>query len=128
MVYYIYWDIYYFRCSSFIQLSSVQLLSHVQLFVTPWTAHQASLFSNISQSLLKFMSIESVMWSNHLFLHCSLLFCLQSFWASGSFSIWHYSDIIWDGGSSEYNHFRFIYKMKIISWVIILVPRAIDVV
>ena len=49
--------------------SSVQLLSRVRLFVTPWTAaHQASLFITNSQSLLKFMSIESVMPSNHLIL------------------------------------------------------------
>ena len=45
----------------------VRLLSHVQLFVTPWpAAHQASLSSTISRSLLKLMSIESVMPSNHL--------------------------------------------------------------
>ena len=44
----------------------VQLLSHVQLFVTPCTvACQASLAFTISLSLLKFMSIESVMSSNH---------------------------------------------------------------
>ena len=50
-------------------LSSVQLLSHVQLFVTPWTAAcQASLSFIISLSLLKLMSIESVMPSNHLIL------------------------------------------------------------
>ena len=43
----------------------VQSLSHVQLFVTPWTAvQQASLSFTISPSLLKFMSIESVMSSN----------------------------------------------------------------
>ena len=46
----------------------VQSLSHVQLFATPWTAeHQASLSFTVSQSLLKLMSIESVMPSNHLF-------------------------------------------------------------
>ena len=50
-------------------MSSVQLLSHVQLFVTPWTAGcQASLSLANSQSLLKLMSIESVMPSNHLIL------------------------------------------------------------
>ena len=50
-------------------LSSVQLLSHVRLFETPWTAaHQASLSITNSQSLLKLMSIESVMLSNHLIL------------------------------------------------------------
>ena len=51
----------------------VQSLSHVQLFATPWTAaHQASLSFTISQSLLKLMSIELVMPSNHLIL-CPLL-------------------------------------------------------
>ena len=48
---------------------AVQSLSHVRLFATPWTAaHQASLSSTISQSLRKFMFIESVMLSNHLIL------------------------------------------------------------
>ena len=55
-------------------LSSVQSLSDVQLFVTPWTAaHQASLSFTISWSLLKVMSIELVMLSNHLILCCPLL-------------------------------------------------------
>ena len=53
---------------------SVQLLSHVQIFATPWTAaHQASLFITNSQSLLKLMSIELVMPSNHLILCCPFL-------------------------------------------------------
>ena len=52
----------------------VQLLSHVQLFVTPWTtACQASLSFTISLSLFKLMSIESVMPSNHLILCRPLL-------------------------------------------------------
>ena len=52
----------------------VQLLSHVWLFATPKTeAHQSSLSSTISLSLLKFMSIELVMPSSHLILCCSLL-------------------------------------------------------
>ena len=52
----------------------VQLLSCVQLFATPWTAAcQASLSFTISWSLLKLMSIESVMPSNHLILCCPLL-------------------------------------------------------
>ena len=52
----------------------VQSLRHVPLFVTPWTAaHQASPSFTISWSLLKFMSIESVMPSNHLILCCPLL-------------------------------------------------------
>ena len=55
---------------------------------TPWTAaHQASLFFTISQSLLKFMSIESVMLSNHLILCHPFSFCLQFFPASGSFPL-----------------------------------------
>ena len=57
-----------------VHFSSVQLLSHVQLFVTPWTAAcQASLSITNSRSLLKFMSIESVMPSNHLIICCPLL-------------------------------------------------------
>ena len=57
-----------------VQFSSVQLLSRVQLFATPWTAaYQASLSITNSQSLLKFMSIELVMPSNHLILCCPLL-------------------------------------------------------
>ena len=69
-----------------VQFSSVQSLSHVQLFVTPWTAaHQASLSITHCQSLPKPMSIESVMPSNHLILYRPLL--LQSFPASGSFQM-----------------------------------------
>ena len=50
---------------------SVQLLSHVWLFLTPWTAaHQASLSFTVSWILLKLMSIESVMSSNQLILCC----------------------------------------------------------
>ena len=57
-----------------ILFSSVQSLSHVRLFVTPWiTARQASLSITNSQSLLKLMSIKSVMPSNHLILCCPLL-------------------------------------------------------
>ena len=55
------------------EFSSVQQLSRVQLFVTPWTAaHQAS-GPSPAPSLLKLMSIESVMPSNHLILCLSLL-------------------------------------------------------
>ena len=63
-------------CSSVLSKSSlyiwrflVQSLNHLQLFVTPWTvAHQASLSITISQSMLKLMSTELVMSSNHLIL------------------------------------------------------------
>ena len=61
---------------------SVQLLSRVRLFATPWTAaHQASLSITISQSLLKPMSIESMMPSNHLIL-CRPLLLLPSIFPS----------------------------------------------
>ena len=51
----------------------VQLLSHIRLFVTPWIAAcQPPLSFTVSQSLLRFMSIESVMLSNHL-IPCPLL-------------------------------------------------------
>ena len=56
------------------QISSVQLLSHVQLFATPWiAAHQTSLSITNSRRLLKLMSIESVMPSSHLILCRPLL-------------------------------------------------------
>ena len=63
-------------------ISSIQSLSHVWLFVTPWTAtHQASLSITNSQSLLKLKSIESVMPSNHLIL-CRPLLLLPSIFPS----------------------------------------------
>ena len=63
--------------SLFQVLNLLLLFSCVQLFVTPWIAAlQASLSSTISGSLLRFMSIESVMTFNHLILCCPLL--LQS--------------------------------------------------
>ena len=69
-----------------VQFNSVQSLSHVQLFATPWTAAcQASLSITNSQSLLKLMSIELMMPSNHLILCRPLLLLPQSFLASGSF-------------------------------------------
>ena len=64
----IYYSIYQY------QFSSIQSLSHVQLFVTAWTtAHQASPSITNSQSLLKLISVESVMPSNYLMLHHPLL-------------------------------------------------------
>ena len=63
-------------------VSSVQLLSHVRLFVTPWTAAcQASLSITKFQSLFKLMSIRSVMPSNHLTL-CHPLLLLPSIFPS----------------------------------------------
>ena len=62
------------------QFSSIQSFSRVQLFVTPWTAtHQASLSITKSWSLLKLMSFESVMSSNHLILCRPRLLLLSTF-------------------------------------------------
>ena len=70
------------------QFSSVQLLSHVQLFATPWTAAcQASLSITNSQSLLKLMAIESVIPSDHLILCRPLLLLPSSFPTPGFFLI-----------------------------------------
>ena len=69
------------------QLSSVQSFSRVRLFATPWTAaYQASLSITNSQSLLKPMSIESVMPSNHLILCRPLLLLLSIFLSIRVFS------------------------------------------
>ena len=72
-----YWDLLEIAFNQWVRLrritvfSSVQSLSRVQLFATPWTAaRQASLSISNSWSLLKLMSIESVMPSNHLILCC----------------------------------------------------------
>ena len=83
---------------STLQFSSVQSLSHVRLFVTPWTtAHQASLSITNSRSLPKPMSIVSVMPSNHLILCRPFSSCPQSFPASGSFPM---SQLSTSGGQS----------------------------
>ena len=74
----------------------LQLFSHVQLFETPWTAaYQASL--SITNSLLKLMSIASVMPSSHLILCHPLLFLPQSFPGSGSTPV---SQLFESGGQS----------------------------
>ena len=87
----------------------VQPLSHVQLFETPWTlAFQAPLFSTVSWSSLRFMSTESVMLSNHLFLCCPLLLLPSVFPSIRVLPIsWHFSSGGFPGGSdgkaSAYN-------------------------
>ena len=76
----------------------MQLLNRVRPFTTPQTvAHQASLSFTISQSLLKLMSIESVMPSNYLILCHPLFSCLQSFPESWSFPM---SQFFAQGGQS----------------------------
>ena len=85
-----------FSNKSGLLISSVQSLSHVRLFATPWTAaRQASLSSTISRSLLKLMSVESVIPSNYLIL-CHLLLLLP-FPASGSFPMSQFFEL---GGQS----------------------------
>ena len=81
-------NFYPFICwwTQFAPMSSGQSLSGVQPFVTPWTAaRQASLTITNSWSLLKVMSIESVMTFNHLTLCLPLLLPPSIFSASGSF-------------------------------------------
>ena len=79
-------------------ISSVQWLSRVQVLATPWTAaRQASLCITNSQSLLKLMSVESVMPSNHLILCHPLLLLPSIFPASGSFPM---SQFFSSGGQS----------------------------
>ena len=64
----------------YIHFSSVQSLSHAQLFATPWTtARQASLSKTNSQSVFILMSIESVMTSDHLIFCCPLLLPSSTF-------------------------------------------------
>ena len=79
-------------------LSSVQSLSHVWFFATPWTAAcQTSLSITNSRNLLKLMSIQLVMPSNHLILCRPLLLLPSIFPASGSFPMsWHFAS----GGQS----------------------------
>ena len=103
---YLYWGFFGFASTSCfreitnlisVQFSSVQLLSRVRLFASPWTAaRQASLSITNSQSLFKLMSIESVMPSNYLILSRPFS-CLQSFPASGSFQM---SQFFASGGKS----------------------------
>ena len=77
-----------------VQFSSVQSLSCVWIFGTPWTTpHQASMSITNSKSLLKLMSIKWVMPSNHLILCCPLLLLPSIFPSIRAFSnesvLWH---------------------------------------
>ena len=69
------------------QFSSIQSLNHVQLFATPWTAaQQASLSITNSRNLLKLISIELAMPSNHLIFCCPLLLLPSIFFSIRVFS------------------------------------------
>ena len=98
------------------QFSSVQSLSRVRLFVTPWMAAcQASLSITDSRSLLKLMPIKSVMPSSHLIL-CSppLSSCPQSLPASGSFPM---SQLFaWGGQSTEVSASASVLPMNTQDW------------
>ena len=105
---------WYFKNMSF--FASVQLLSHVWFFVTPWTAaHQPSLSITNSRSPPKPMSIESVMPSNHLILCCPLLLLPQSFPASESFQM---SQFFTSGGQSPgVSASASVFPMNIQDWL-----------
>ena len=86
------------RCSTWldIQFSSIQLLSHVRLFATPWTAAcQTSLSITNSWSPPKPMSVESVMPSNHLILYRPLLLLSSNFPSTRVFSNESVLSIMW---------------------------------
>ena len=103
-----------------------QSLSHVRLFVIPWTeAFQASL-SFISWSLLRLMSIESVTPSNHLILCCPFSFCLQSFPASSSFpmSLCMRWQKYWSSSISPSNEYSELISFRI-DWSDILAVQGI---
>ena len=102
---------------------SVQLLNGVQLFVTPWTiACQASLSFTISLNLLKFMSIESVMHSNHLILCCPLLLLPSVFliirvfsseWPKCTLTTLHQWPKYWSFSISPYNDYSGLISFRI---------------
>ena len=98
------------------QFSSVRSLTHVQFFATPWTAAcQASLSITNSQSLLKLMSIESVMPSNHLIL-CHPLLLLPSIFPSirvfSNDSVLH---IRWSKFQLQHQSFQWIFRTDVLS-------------
>ena len=94
--------------------SSVQSLSRVQLFVTSWTAaSQASLSITNSQSLLKLMSIESVMPSNHLILCHPLLLPPSIFPSIRVFSSESVLPIRWPNSAK----FRFQFQHQSFQWI-----------
>ena len=106
---------------------SVQSFGHVWLFSTIWTtARQASLSITNSQSLLKLISIESVMPSNHLILCCPLLLLPSTFPSIRVFSTESALRIRWPkywsfslniSPSNEHSGFYGILQAKILEWV-----------
>ena len=105
------------RCSTslIIQFSSVQSLSCVWLFATPWiAAHQTSLSITNSQSLLKLMSIESVMPSSHLML-CHPLLLLPPI--PPSIRVFSMSQLFaWGGQSTGVSALASVFPMNTQDW------------
>ena len=93
-----------------VTISVVQSLSCILLVATPWAAaYQASLSSTISQSLLRSMTIESVMPSKHLILHCPFLLLHSNF---PSIRVFPSESILYAYKSFEIlGYYKFIYSM-----------------
>ena len=116
----------------------IQLLSHFQLFMTQWTtAHHASLSFTVSSSLLRFMSIESVMLSNHLILCRPLIFLLSIFPSIRVFSSESALHIRWPkywsfsiSPSNEYSQISFnpeysLLKLKLQIFIVCLLTQGV---
>ena len=127
------WKICFFHLISHAQFATVvvQSLNNVRLFVTPWTAvFQASMSFAISWSLLKLMSIELVMPSNHLISVIPFSSSLQSSSASRSFPM---NQFFTSGGQSigvsmsdisPYNEYSELISFRI-DWLDILQPKGL---
>ena len=109
------WSVLQTRTLENSRISSVQSLSHVRLFGTPWTAAcQASLSITYSQSLLKLMSIELVMPSNHLILCHPLLLLPSIFPSIRVFSNESVLCIRWPNPSKHTHTHNGLYLLKIL--------------
>ena len=105
---------------------SVQSLSHIRPFATPWTAaHQASLSNTSSWSLLKLMSIESVMPSNHLIL-ChpplilpSFFLNIRVFWNESVLRIWWPKYWSFSFSISPFNEYSVLISFRM-DWLVFL--------
>ena len=96
-------------CTVVVVIVAVHLLSPVRLFMTSWTAaHKASLSFTICQSLLKFMSIESMMPSDHFILFIPFSSCPQSFCSIRVFSYESALPIRWP----KYWSFSFSFRLS----------------
>ena len=109
-----------FRAKILSAVIVVQCLSCIPLFVTPWTAaRQALLSSSVSRSLLTFMSIELVMLSNQVNLHCPLLLLPLIFLSVGTFLM---SQLFTSGGQN----IRASASVTVLQWKFRLISFRID--